>query len=149
MFLAIKNVCVDPAATLLFHAAPSAHESDHAPYPERNARMAGHYNAALRRFVLANHYMDSFAFHAIPGRDIIRKFRLPAVRGEVTGQLPWPRRAQRYPGLYPRRLFRISLRSSRLCLLPFNFVLRGLDPRIHPTSKESFEADGWPAQARP
>jgi hypothetical protein len=74
MFLAIKNVCVDPAATLLFHAALSAHERDHAPYPERNARMASHYNAALRRFVLANHYMDSFAFHAIPGRDIIRKF---------------------------------------------------------------------------
>src|SRR4051812_16827298 len=74
MFLAIRNVCVDPAATLLFHAALSAHEKDHAPYPERNARMASHYNAGLRRFVIANGYMDSFAFHAISGRDIIRKF---------------------------------------------------------------------------
>jgi hypothetical protein len=74
MFLAIKNVCVDPSATLLFHAALSAHEKDHAPYPERNAHMASHYNAALRRFVLANHYMDSFTFHAVSGRDIIRKF---------------------------------------------------------------------------
>ena len=74
MFLAIKNVCVDPNATLLFHAALSAHEKDHAPYPERNAHMASHYNAALRRFVLANHYMDSFTFHAVSGRDIIRKF---------------------------------------------------------------------------
>src|SRR3954447_22444638 len=74
MFLAIKNVCVDPNATLLFHAALSAHEKDHAPYPERNARMASHYNAGLRRFVIANRYMDSFAFHAISGRDIIRKF---------------------------------------------------------------------------
>src|SRR4051812_47050275 len=74
MLLAIRNVCVDPNATLLFHAALSAREKDHAPYPERNAHMASHYNAGLRRFVLANHYMDSFAFHAVPGRDIIRKF---------------------------------------------------------------------------
>ena len=72
--LAIKNVCVDPNATLLFHAALSAHEKDHAPYPARNAHMASHYNASLRRFVLANHYMDSFTFHAVSGRDIIRKF---------------------------------------------------------------------------
>ena len=74
MFLAIKNVCVDPNATLLFHAALSAHERDHAPYPARNAHMASHYNASLRRFVLANHYMDSFTFHAVSWRDIIRKF---------------------------------------------------------------------------
>ena len=74
MFLAIRKVCVDPNATLLFHAALSAHEKDHAPYPERNAHMASHYNASLRRFVLANHYMDSFAFHAVSGQDIIRKF---------------------------------------------------------------------------
>src|SRR3954471_17364170 len=74
MFLAIRNVCVDPNATLLFHAALSAHEKDHAPYPERNAHMGSHYNAALRRFVLANHYMDSFTFHPVSGRDIIRKF---------------------------------------------------------------------------
>jgi hypothetical protein len=74
MFLAIRNVCVDPNANLLFHAALSAHERGHAPYPERNRHMAGHYNAALRGFVRAHHYMDSFAFHPISGRDIIRKF---------------------------------------------------------------------------
>jgi hypothetical protein len=28
------------------------------------------------------------------------------------------------------------------------FVIRGLDPRIHPTSQESFEEDGLPGQAR-
>jgi hypothetical protein len=74
MFLAIRNVCVDPNANLLFHAALSVSERDHAPYPERNAHMASHYNSALRGFVLAHHYMDSFAFHPISGRDIIRKF---------------------------------------------------------------------------
>jgi hypothetical protein len=74
MFLAIRNVCVDPGANLLFHAALSVSERDHAPYPERNRHMASHYNSNLRAFVLANHYMDSFTFHAISGRDIIRKF---------------------------------------------------------------------------
>jgi hypothetical protein len=74
MFLAIRNVCVDPNANLLFHASLSARERDHAPYPEKNAHMASHYNSGLRAFVLANHYMDSFTFHAISGRDIIRKF---------------------------------------------------------------------------
>ncbi len=74
MFLAIRNVCVDANANLLFHAALSAHERDHAPYPERNRHMASHYNSALRGFVLANHYMDSFTFHSISGRDISRKF---------------------------------------------------------------------------
>jgi hypothetical protein len=69
-----ETVCVDANANLLFHAALSAHERDHAPYPERNRHMAGHYNLNLRAFVLANHYMDSFAFHSISGRDIIRKF---------------------------------------------------------------------------
>jgi hypothetical protein len=74
MFLAIRNVCVDANANLLFHAALSAHERDHAPYPERNRHMASHYNSRLRAFVLANHYMDSFTFHSISGRDIIHKF---------------------------------------------------------------------------
>jgi hypothetical protein len=74
MFLAIRNVCVDANANLLFHASLSARERNHAPYPEKNAHMASHYNSALRAFVLANHYMDSFTFHAISGRDIIRKF---------------------------------------------------------------------------
>jgi hypothetical protein len=52
MFLAIRNVCVDANANLLFHAALSASERDHAPYPERNAHMASHYNSSLREFVI-------------------------------------------------------------------------------------------------
>jgi hypothetical protein len=77
MFLAIRNVCVDPGANLLFHAALSARDRDHAPYPEKNAHMASHYNLSLRAFVLAHHYMDSFTFHPISGRDIIHKFGYP------------------------------------------------------------------------
>jgi hypothetical protein len=43
----------------------------------------------------------------------------------------------------------MSLRSSGLRLLRFNFVMRGLDLRIHPTSKESFEEDGWSGLGAP
>jgi hypothetical protein len=82
MFLAIRNVCVDPGANLLFHASLSARERDHAPYPEKNAHMASHYNSSLRAFVLAHHYMDSFTFHAISGRDIIGKFGYPQCSGK-------------------------------------------------------------------
>jgi hypothetical protein len=74
MFLAIRNVCVDPNATLLFHAALLPSMRDQPPVPEWNEHMLSAYNAPLREFVVAHHYMDSFAFHAISGRDIIHKF---------------------------------------------------------------------------
>jgi len=70
--LAIKNVCVDPNATLEFHAAllkPNLPVD-----PAKNQQMASHYNSKLRSFVIANHYMDSWEFHPISGQDIIHKF---------------------------------------------------------------------------
>jgi hypothetical protein len=73
-FLSIRNVCVDPDATLLFHANLSRSQRDQPPDPKKNHSMASHYNAKLRSFVVANHYMDSFEFHAISGRDIIQQF---------------------------------------------------------------------------
>jgi len=36
--------------------------------------MLGAYNASLREYVIANHYMETLAFHAISGRDMIHKF---------------------------------------------------------------------------
>ena len=72
--LAIRNVCVDPNATLLFHAALLANEQAKKPDPARQSRMLNSYNAKLRSFLVANHYVDTFEFHAISGRDIIQKF---------------------------------------------------------------------------
>jgi hypothetical protein len=72
--LAIRNVCVDPDATLLFHANQSPRQRDQPPDPKKNQLMLSHYNAKLRNFVVANHYMDSFEFHAISGHDIIHRF---------------------------------------------------------------------------
>lgn len=72
--LAIKNVCVDPNATLLFHAALLLRERHEKPDPKRQAAMLNSYNPKLRSYLVANHYVDTFEFHAIPGRDIIQKF---------------------------------------------------------------------------
>jgi len=67
MFLTLRNVCVDPNATLLFHSGRPGTVGG-------RERMLATYNAKLREFLIANHYMDSPEFHAISGRDIIRKF---------------------------------------------------------------------------
>src|SRR5947209_10791972 len=48
---------------------------------------------------------------------------------------------------------RVALREAVRCragVVPNPIlVMRGLDPRIHPSSEDSFEEDGWPGQARP
>jgi hypothetical protein len=67
MFLSLRNVCVDPNATLLFHSGRPG-------TTQGRGRMLATYNAKLRNFLIANHYMDTPAFHAISGRDIVRKF---------------------------------------------------------------------------
>jgi len=72
MFLAAKSVCIDPGATLEFHAAVLS--PDQPVDAHRNEVMASHYNAKLRAFVIANHYMDSWTFHPISGRDMVQKF---------------------------------------------------------------------------
>jgi hypothetical protein len=82
MLLAIKNVCVDPNARLLFHAALFPNEKGQKPPPARQAAMLNSYNAKLRNYLVANHYVDTFEFHAISGRDIIRKFGYRACPGK-------------------------------------------------------------------
>lgn len=80
--LAIKNACVDPNATLLFHAALFPKEKDQKPPPARQAAMLNSYRPALRDYLVKNHYVDTFEFHAISGRDIIQKFGYRACPGK-------------------------------------------------------------------
>jgi hypothetical protein len=42
--------------------------------------MLDSYNPALRRYVTENHFMETFDFHPISGRDIIKRFGYPACR---------------------------------------------------------------------
>ena len=71
LFLAIRNVCIDRNATLLFHAG---HNRQRDVTASATNHMLGAYNAALRDYVTAHHYMDTLQFHAISGRDMIARF---------------------------------------------------------------------------
>ena len=74
MLLAIRNVCVAPDANLAFHAALFPNERGQKPPPKRQAAMLNSYKPALRRYLVTNHYVDTFEFHNISGREIVSKF---------------------------------------------------------------------------
>jgi hypothetical protein len=65
MFLAVRGVCVEPSARLLFHAG----DNDTA-----TRRMLNSYNAKLRSYLIANKIMATPVFTTITGRDIIKRF---------------------------------------------------------------------------
>jgi hypothetical protein len=71
LFLSIRNVCIERSATLLFHAG---HDKQRNITSYGTNHMLGAYNAALRGYVMSNHYMDTLEFHAISGNDMIQKF---------------------------------------------------------------------------
>ena len=70
--LAIKNACVEPSATLYFHA-PILNPNQ-SVNPATRADMASFYKPALRNYLLSNHYMDGWEFHAISGSELIHKY---------------------------------------------------------------------------
>jgi hypothetical protein len=78
MFLSIRNVCIAPGATLLFHAGGSMRKGIISSYYTQ--RMLNTYNAALRRYVTDNHFMETLEFHPISGGEIIKRFGYPACR---------------------------------------------------------------------
>ena len=68
LLLSTRNVCIDRDATLLFHAG---HDRNRNITAFATNHMLGAYNASLRDYVTANHYMDTLAFHAISGSDMV------------------------------------------------------------------------------
>jgi hypothetical protein len=78
LFLGIRNVCISRGATLLFHAA---HDGSGNASPSNTEHMLNAYNPTLREYVTSHHYMDTLAFHAISGSDMIRKFGYRECRG--------------------------------------------------------------------
>jgi len=72
MFLALRNVCVEPSARLLFHGGENA---------TATRRMMNSYNAKLRSYLVARHIMDSPAFHTLSGREMINRFGYRACPG--------------------------------------------------------------------
>jgi hypothetical protein len=71
MFLAVRNVCIEPSARLLFHAGDNA---------AATSRMMNSYNSRLRAYLVANRAMETPAFHTISGSDMISKFGYKACR---------------------------------------------------------------------
>lgn len=78
MFLAVRNVCISPDATLAFHAGGNMRGG--VPDPHRTAQMLSTYKPALRQYLTSNHFMDTFAFHTISGEEMIKRFGYPACR---------------------------------------------------------------------
>jgi hypothetical protein len=66
-----SGMCVDRNATLLFHAGDDPNKNITA---SSTSHMLSAYDASLRDYVTANHYMETLAFHTISGRDMIQKF---------------------------------------------------------------------------
>jgi hypothetical protein len=71
MFLGIRNVCIEPGATLRFHAGKDKLGNMSAV---ATGRMLATYNGRLRAFLAANHAMEKFAFTAVSGTDMVRNF---------------------------------------------------------------------------
>jgi hypothetical protein len=71
LFLGIKNVCVERSASLAFHAG---HDRGRQVVARLSDHMLNAYNARLRSYLVANHAMETLAFHTVSGRDIIEKF---------------------------------------------------------------------------
>jgi hypothetical protein len=65
LFLGIRNVCIEPGASLLFHAANN---------PSNTALMRGSYNSRLSSYLDQHHALDTQEFIGISGIDMIRKF---------------------------------------------------------------------------
>ncbi len=59
------------SATLLFHAGHDRQRNIHVGSTQR---MLNAYNGKLRRYLIDNHYMETLAFHTIPGSTIIDTF---------------------------------------------------------------------------
>jgi hypothetical protein len=67
----LRNVCVARSARLLFHAGHDRQRNIHAG---STARMMNAYNAPLRQYLTAGGYMETLAFHTIPGSTMISRF---------------------------------------------------------------------------
>src|SRR5262245_566987 len=74
MFLGIRNVCVERGATLMFHAGHDIAENVTGSHTRASRAALYRYNEALRRYLLDGHYMDTDAFHSLPGSTIIDRF---------------------------------------------------------------------------
>ena len=71
LFLAIRNVCIEQGAQLLFHAG---HDRSRNITTAGTNHLLSAYNARLRSYLVSNGYVTTLAFHTISGSDMIQRF---------------------------------------------------------------------------
>ena len=71
LFLAVRNVCIDRNAELLFHAG---HDRERNVTGKATNHLLAAYKPKLRQYLVSNHYVDTLAFHTISGSDMITRF---------------------------------------------------------------------------
>ena len=74
LFLGIRNVCVERSAQLMFHAGHDIAENRTGPDTRASRAALYRYSESLRRYLLEGHYMDTDAFHTLPGSALIDRF---------------------------------------------------------------------------
>ena len=74
IFLGIRNACVERSATLMFHGGHDIAENVTGPGTRSSRAALYRYNEPLRRYLLDGHYLDTDAFHNLPGSTIIDRF---------------------------------------------------------------------------
>ena len=71
MFLSIRNVCVSPGATLLFHAGGTRQT---ASAPVARSKCSAPITPFCSGMSPPTHFMDTLDFHPISGSEIIKRF---------------------------------------------------------------------------
>ena len=71
LFLGIRNVCIDPGASLLFHAG---HDHQHRITAQATSHLMSAYNGPLRGYLKTSHAMETLEFTTISGSDMIGRF---------------------------------------------------------------------------
>jgi hypothetical protein len=74
IFLGIRNVCVERAAQLMFHAGHDIAEDRTGPDTRASRALLYRYSESLRRYLLDEHYVDTDAYHTLPGSVLIERF---------------------------------------------------------------------------
>jgi hypothetical protein len=74
MFLAIRNVCLERNAVLMFHAGRDVQADRTGPDTHATRLMLSAYNTKLKAYILAGHHMDTSAFYALPASLLIDRF---------------------------------------------------------------------------
>jgi hypothetical protein len=83
LFLGIRNVCVDRAASVSFHGGPDKKTHKVGPDTSSSRAMLAAYKPQLRKYLLDGHHMDSSAYHTLAGDTLIDKFGYPVCKPPI------------------------------------------------------------------